>query len=367
MLIGIDASRALRKKRTGTELYCAEIIKNLTQIDDTNRYRLYSSKKPYGDMASVKGTHIDWKVMPFTLGWTLFRLSFEIITRQPDVLFMTAHSIPLLPGKKSVVIMHDIGFNHFPEIYKWIVKLYHRSTAVWIKYFATHIIVPTEFTKQDIHAYYGIPLKRMTVVPLGFEANEYRPATKSEPSPYDTPYFYYIGRIEYRKNISRLLDAFAEFKRQTGLPHKLVLAGGPAYGYDSIMATYQNLGEYKDDVIMLGYTPQDKALSYMRHAEALVFPSLFEGFGLPVLEAFASDTPVITSNTTSLPEVAGDAALLVNPLKTNEIADAMVKITQDPTLRNNLIEKGRTRYKQFSWQRTAKETLAVLEKVGREN
>ncbi|HEY1074094.1 MAG TPA: glycosyltransferase family 1 protein [Patescibacteria group bacterium] len=364
MLIGIDASRALRKKRTGTELYCAEIIKYLTTIDHINRYRLYSSKKPTGDMAQVKGSNIDWRVMPFTLGWTLIRLSLEILFHAPDVLFMTAHSIPLLPGKKSVVIMHDIGFNHFPEIYKWIVKLYHRSTAIWIKHFATHIIVPTEFTKQDIHNQYGISLNRITVVPLGFEPKEYRPASKGETPPLDTPYFYYIGRIEMRKNISRLLEAFAEFKRQTGLPHKLVLAGGPAYGYASIQATYENLGEYKKDVIMLGYTPQSKALEYMRHAEALVFPSLFEGFGLPVLEAFASDTPVITSNTTSLPEVAGDAAILVTPTKTNEIADAMIKIAQDKEFRNELIQKGREQYKQFSWERTARETLAVLEKVG---
>lgn len=363
MIIGIDASRSLRPKRTGTEAYNAEIIKYLTKIDDTNQYRLYSSREPVGDMAEVKGKNIDWRVMPFPRGWTLARLSIEMLFRPPSVLFIPAHTLPIITPKKSVVTIHDIGFDHFPEIYKWTDIAYHRYDVRFAKLFASHIITPSEFTRQDLHQKYGIPLAKMTVVPHGFEPKDYRPATAGESSPVDSPYFYFIGRLEYKKNISRMLEAFSQFKQKTGLPHKFILAGSPAHGYESIKATYDSLGEYKKDVELLGYTAQDKALAYLRHAEALVFPTLFEGFGLPVLEAYASDTPVITSNTTCLPEIAGDGALLVTPTSVDEIAEAMARIAQNKELRQDLIVKGRKRYKDFSWERSAQETLAVLEKV----
>lgn len=181
----------------------------------------------------------------------------------------------------------------------------------------------------------------------------------------DVPYFYFVGRLEHKKNISRMLQAFSEFKQKTGLPHKFLLAGKQAHGYEAIQQTYDSLPkEVQKDIEFLGFTPQDKATEYLRHAEALVFTTLFEGFGIPALEGFASGTPVITSNTTSMPEVVGDAAITVDPTSVKQIADAMENIAVNKKLRKELIEKGNEQYKKFSWEKAAKETLEVLEKTG---
>lgn len=364
MIIGIDASRALKPNRTGTEVHNAEIIKHLTAIDRDNTYRLYSQRQPYGDMLNL-GDNVEWRVMPFARGWTLFRLSLEMLFRPPSVLFIPAHILPIITPKRSVVMIHDLGFDHFPEIYKWTDKVYHRYAIRFAKLFATHILTPSEFTRQDLHARYNIPLSKITTVHHGFNVGDFRPAETSEKSPLDVPYFYFVGRLEHKKNVVRMLQAFARFKQETGLPHKFLLAGREAFGYDRIKAAYDELGEYKDDVVFLGYTSQQEATNYLRHAEALVFATLFEGFGLPALEGFASGTPVITSNTTCMPEISGDAALLVDPTSIEEISQAMIKIATDKNLRQELVVKGAKRYKDFSWGKAARETLEVLEKAGK--
>ncbi len=365
-MIGIDASRALKPQRTGTEVHNAEIIKHLIQIDPQNTYRLYASQPPFGDMKdlSSQSSKVEWRIMPFARGWTLFRLSLEMLVNPPDVLFIPAHILPLIRPKRSVVMIHDIGFDHFPEIYKWTDKAYHRYAVRIAKYFASHILTPSEFTRQDLHEKYGIPLQKMTTVHHGFDPSAFHPAKENELSPHKKPYFYFVGRLEHKKNVVRMLEAFGQFKAKTGLPHQFLLAGRQAFGYRAIQDAYEKLGPYKDDVIFLGYTSQDDATRYLRHAEALVFVTLFEGFGLPVLEAFASGTPVITSTTTSLPEIAGEAALLVDPTDTEAIANIMEKLTTDSQLRHELIAAGLKRYKQFSWDKAATETLAVLKKVG---
>jgi glycosyltransferase involved in cell wall biosynthesis len=353
------------KQRTGTEVYNAEIIKHLLAIDHHNHYRLYTSRPPVKDMQDL-GSNVAYRVMPFTRGWTLFRLTWEIALHQPDLLFIPAHILPLYPGRRSVVMIHDIGYDHFPDLYKWTDIAYHRYAIRFAKQFATHILTPSEFTRQDLHKKYGVPLAKITTVHHGFDSAEYRPAEKGETSPEKEPYFYYIGRLEYKKNISRMLQAFAAFKTESGLPHKFILAGRQAHGYAEIQKTYDGLpSEIKKNIVFLGYTEQAKATRYLRHAEALVFTTLFEGFGFPVLEAFASGTPVITSNTTCLPEIAGEAALLVDPLSIESIAAAMIKLANNKGERQRLRAAGDKQYRQFSWEKAAQKTLDVFEKVGR--
>ncbi len=364
MLIGIDASRALRKQRTGTEHYTAEIIKALVKLDKKNTYRLYSSMKPWGDMENL-GPNVEWKVMPFARGWTLIRLSWEMLINPPDILFVPAHTLPLICPKRTLVAVHDLGFHLYPELYRFRDKIYHQFVVRFVKWFATHILTISEASKTDIEKIFHVPASKVTSIPLGFNPKDFRPATKDEVSPRKEPYFYFVGRIEYRKNIKRILEAFAEFKQSTGLPHKLLLAGKPANGYEEIQETYRNLGPAKNDVEFLGYISQEDATRYLRHCHAFVFPTLFEGFGLPVLEAFASGVPVITSTTSSLPEVAGDAACLVDPWNPVAIADAMTKLATDDNLRSLLVEKGIKRQKEFTWERTAQETLDLIEHIAR--
>lgn len=365
MIIGIDASRALRKQRTGTEHYTAEIIKHMVALNADHTFRLYAGEAPWGDMAKLKGDTIEWRVMPFARGWTLFRLSLEMLTNAPDILFVPAHTLPLIAPKKSLVVIHDIGYDHFPDLYRGRDRIYHHM-ALRLAKRAAHILTISEFTRQDLHEKYKFPLEKITTVHLGFDPANFHPIAKDETSPREVPYFFFIGRIEYRKNISRMLEAFAEFKRDTKLPHKFLLAGRPAHGYDTIMETYHSFEKkIQDDIEFLGYTSQEDANRYLRHCEIFMFPSLFEGFGLPVLEAFASGVPVITSTTSSLPEVAGDAAILVDPWNPVAISDAMVKLAKDKELRQTLIERGLKRHKAFGWDKAAKETLELIEKVVR--
>ncbi len=368
MIIGIDASRALKPQRTGTEVHNAEIIKHMAEVDHDDTLRLYSSREPVGDMAEIsrkaRNDSVEWRVMPFWRGWTLIRLSLEMLFNKPDVLFIPAHTLPIICPKKSVVMIHDVAFDHFPELFKWTDKVYHHYAIRFAKLFAGHILTPSEYTKHDLHKLYGFPLAKMTVVNHGFDPSDFRPAQSDEKSPRDVPYFYFVGRLEH-KNVVRMIESFAQFKQKTGLPHKFLLAGKPAFGYDAIKAAIDALPDaVKKDIELLGYTKQDEAVRYLRHAEALVFCTLFEGFGIPALEAFASGTPVITSNTTSMPEVVGDAALTVDPMSTEQIANAMTQIATDKDLRDGLVKKGNEQYKKFSWDKAAKETLDVLHKVG---
>lgn len=365
MIIGIDASRALKSHRTGTEVHNAEIIKHMAKINTDDTLRLYTNREPIGDMKKVQGKQIEWRVMPFGRGWTLLRLSWEILVNPPHILFVPAHILPLISPKKSVVMIHDIGFDHYRELYKFVQVWYHRYAIWYAKLFATHILTPSEYTRQDLHRVYKIPLAKMTAVHHGFNPDDFHPVHKSEQSPYNMPYFYFVGRNENKKNLVRMIEAFANFKQNTQLPHKFVIAGSPGYGYETIQSAHKRLPEsIRHDVEFLGYIPQEYSTRLLRHAQALLFVTLFEGFGFPALEAFASGTPVITSNTTSMPEVVGDAALTVNPTSTEQIANAMAQIASDETLRHNLRKKGNGQYKKFSWEQAAQKTLEVLHKVG---
>lgn len=371
MVIGIDASRALKRQRTGTEVHNAEIIKHLVAIDSIDTFRLYSSVPPFGDMQKIRqpqaaSQNLAWRVMPWPRGWTLVRLSLEMLIRPPDVLFVPAHILPLVCPKRSVVMIHDIGFDHFRPLYRWTDVWYHRFAVRFAKRFAGHILTPSAFTRQDLHQKYAIPLKKMTVVHHGFNPSAFRPAKQSEKSPNPIPYFYFIGRLEHKKNIVRMLEAFSRFKQKTGLPHQFLLAGRPGFGWETIKAAHGRLPlVVQGDVRFLGFVASDEAHRYLRHAAGLIFTTLFEGFGLPVLEAFASGCPVIASNTTSLPEIVGLAGLTVDPTSVEQIATAMEKMATDRLGREKLILAGNARYKVFSWDKAARETLAVLRAVAR--
>lgn len=363
MIIGIDASRALKVKRTGTEVHNAEIIKSIVKNNTTDTIRLYAKALPFGDMVNL-GKNVEWKIMRFPRGWTMFRLSIEMLFHKPNVLFVPAHMLPLICPKRSVVMIHDVGYDHFPELYSWRDIVYHHYAIRFARIFSGRILVPSKYTLEDLHSRYNIPYNKMTLVYHGFNADDFRPAKSGEQPPIPEPYFYFVGRMEYKKNIIRMLQAFKSFKEQTNLPYKFILAGRPANGWSEIQKVYNELGPVKDDVKFLDYIPQDEAANWLRHSRALVFATLFEGFGVPALEAFASSVPVITSNTTSMPEVVGDAAISVDPTSVDAIADAMKSIAQNEKLRQELIAKGFERMKQFSWDRAAEETLAVLREVG---
>lgn len=367
MKIGIDASRALRECKTGTEWYSQNIILNLAKIDHKNEYILYSHKEPSSPLDSLP-SNFKWRVMPFFRGWTFFRLTFEMAVNPPDILFIPAHTLPLITPKKSIVMIHDLGFLHHPSLYPLRQKAYHKFVIWHDKRKATHFLTPSQFTKNDLVETLAIPSDKISVVYHGFDANLYKKVNANNHlSVKYKPYLFYLGRLETKKNIVGLISAFEVYKKRNPKSSlKLVLAGKPGHGYSHIQNQIEKLKKYKKDVVEIGYVKEDEVPKWFSNAEAFVFPSFFEGFGLPVIEAMACGCPVICSNTSSLPEIGSDAAVYFNPKNPDEIANQIKRVVHNKNFRNKLVGKGLQNVKRFSWEKCAKETLSIINKIMRD-
>lgn len=361
MLIGIDTSRTTKPRLTGTEYYSIEIIKNLAQIDHSNQYLLYAQHDPSERLGKLPN-NFQTKVMPFPKLWSQVRLSWEMLWKKPDVLFVPSHTVPLIHPKNTVVTLHDLGFKHFPELYSQEELAYHNWTMNFSANYAKEIITPSEFTRQDLIKTYSLDPSKIHVVWHGFDKNEFKP----DPSVKKKPYILFIGRLEEKKNIRGMIKAYALLRKERRITHKLVLAGSPGFGYDAIKEEINKLpAEIQKDIIELGYIDQVEYVRRLQEADIFLFTTFFEGFGMPIVEAFACGTPVVTSNVTSMPEIAGNAALVVDPRKPFDIASALSKLINSSKLREELIFKGKLRSRLFSWEKAGFETLEVLKKAGK--
>jgi glycosyltransferase involved in cell wall biosynthesis len=368
LTFGIDASRAARAQRTGTETYALELIKAMTRLAGSNiRLRLYTPHPPQ---------HTDWpdsaqvetRVIPLRRLWTHLRLATELHRYPPDALFVPAHVLPLHCPVPALVTVHDLGYRYFPQAHRRFDRAYlawstRRHTRV-----ARHIIADSHATKADLIRFYQADPRRISVVHLG--RDEYlRPVAdditlEQVKSRYRIcgEYLLYIGTLHPRKNLVRLIEAFhaarclhpAKFE-----PVKLVIAGQKGWLYTEIFTRLREL-ELAAQVIFPGFVAETDKPALLSGALAYVFPSLYEGFGLPVLEAMACGTPVLASNSSSLPEVAGDAALLVDPLNTDAIAAGLSELVTNAALRGQLREKGFRQIELFSWDAAAAQVLEIM-------
>jgi glycosyltransferase involved in cell wall biosynthesis len=367
MLIGIDGSRTAKDNHTGTELYSTKLIQMFMQIDSKNQYILYTPKDLTPRIGNL-ANNFTQNIIPFKKLWTQIRLSWEMLKdkNKLDVLFIPSHTIPFIHPKKTVVTIHDLGFLHFPQLYSSSELAYQKmGLNLAIKY-ASHIITPSIFTKKDIVQNFGLNPKKISVVYHGYDNDLYKPRIYPKKDE-GMPYIFSVGRLEHKKNIVGLLKAYEMLRREPKIKHKLVLAGKPGFGYDEYQKILKSLSqEIQNDVIELGYITDQEKASWIKNADVFFFPSLFEGFGLPIIEAMACGIPVVASNTTSIPEVAGDCGLLINPNKPFEMAAAMSKIINDPKLYKTLSNKGKNRASQFSWEKSANQTLEILENIAKE-
>ncbi|MEI6040279.1 MAG: glycosyltransferase family 1 protein [Candidatus Berkelbacteria bacterium] len=360
MLIGIDTSRTTKPKLTGTEYYSIEIIKNLAKLDQQNRYLLYAQLDPSERLGKLP-SNFKTKIMPFPRLWSQVRLSWEMLWAKPDVLFVPSHTVPLIHPKNTVVTLHDLGFKHFPELYSSEELAYHNWTMNFSANHACQIITPSEFTKQDLIKTYALDPSRIHVVWHGFDKDRFKP----NPSIKKQPYILFIGRIEEKKNIRNMIKAYGMLRSEVSIKHKLVLAGSPGFGYEGIKAEIAKLPQaVQEDIIETGYISEQDYIHRLQETDIFLFTTNFEGFGMPIIEAFACGTPVVTSNVSSMPEIAGNAAMLANPKKPLEIAAALSKLIHSPNLKESLILKGRVRAGLFSWEKAAHQTLEVLKKAG---
>ncbi|HID62250.1 MAG TPA: glycosyltransferase family 1 protein [Anaerolineae bacterium] len=367
MLIGVDASRAATRERTGTENYSLNLIRHLLALERGHRYRLYFNQPPAVELFPMMAD-LDLRVMPFPRLWTHLRLSWEMARHPPDVLFVPAHVLPLVHPRSSVVTVHDLGYLYYPGAHRPLDRLYLDLSTRYNARAASRVIAVSQATKDDLVRRCGLEADKITVVYSGCDGTmqpvEDEATIERVKAHYGIrgDYILYVGTLQPRKNLGRLLEAYAMLRKQARRGERpcLVIAGRKGWLYGQIFQQVERLG-LGTEVIFPGYVSQDDLPVLLSGARLFVFPSLYEGFGLPVLEAMACGTPVLCSNVSSLPEVAGDAALLIDPLDVKGMAEAMGRLLQDGKLRTQLVERGFRQVRQFSWERCARETLAVLE------
>jgi len=363
MIIGIDASRAAYAQRTGTENYSLFLIRALLDLHTEHRFRLYFNLPPQDGLFPAERAEL--RVMPFPRLWTHLRLSLEMARRAPHVLFVPAHVLPLLHPQRSVVTVHDLGYLYHPEAHTRWDRWYLQWSTSYNVHHARRVIADSQATKRDLIKYCSAAPDEIHVIYPGHDRSLApvrdlsRLAAVRERYGLPSTYAIHVGTLQPRKNLSTLLDAFATVAQK----HRnlnLALVGKKGWLYEPLYAQAQRLG-LEQRVHFTGYVPRDDLPALLSAARLFLLPSLYEGFGLPVLEAMACELPVICSNVSSLPEVAGDAAILVDPREPSAWAEAIERVLDDEPLRATLVDRGLCQVTRFSWERCAQQTLTVLE------
>lgn len=289
--------------------------------------------------------------------WTQFKLPQIYQELKGSLLFSPVPEAPINAGCRSVVMVHDLIPLRFPRRFSPQIP-YFRYYIPQVLSQAEHIICNSSATAADLVTFYKIPASKITPISLAYDSNHFRPLNQEREN--NPPYFLYLGRCDLYKNLHRLLQAFSKLPQ--GGDYQLWFAGPYDRRYTPKLQQQASELGVTHLVKFLNYVPYKQLPRIINEAVALVFPTLWEGFGLPILEAMACGTPVITSNLASMPEVAGNAALLIDPYKTTEITAAMQAIAEDTILRSRLKTLGIQRASQFSWSRTGKATVEVLQK-----
>lgn len=285
----------------------------------------------------------------------------------PDLFFSPDGYLSLSTKVKSVNVFHDLNFEHYPKDVPFAERFYYRRFFPKYAQKASRIATVSEHSKQDIVKMYGVSEEKIDVVYNGANTS-FKPVSDIvrnetiENYSFGSPYFVFVGALHPRKNLVNLFKAFDIFRKQDSGKVNLLIVGAKMWWTKAIEEAYNEM-VFKDDVIFTGRLNTGELNKVLGSAMALTYVSYFEGFGIPIVEAFYCDTPVITSNVTSMPEVAGDAALLINPFSPNSIAEAMLDISSNEALRNNLVKKGQERRKHFSWQQTSERLWSTIEKV----
>jgi glycosyltransferase involved in cell wall biosynthesis len=372
---GIDGTALLLPNPTGVERYVARLLTAMMKMPIDLQEEcvvLYAPKAKPEQLVLPEGW--TWKTLGFWLpkGWTHLRLSAELLMHPPDVFFNPAHEIPFLHRRaKIVTTVHDVVFRHVPAAYppknlrrqEWAVKRIVKQ--------AQTILAVSEATKKDLMQIYKVPAESIVATPLAPASGlGPRQAAPDVMRKYDvTPgmYILFVSRVEAKKNPVSLIRAFIELRRRYGVGHplKLVLAGSKGFGGDEAMRIAK-ASNCVNDILFLGYVPDQDIPALMENALCFAFPSLGEGFGIPVLEAMAAGAPVIASDIPAVREVAGDAAIFVPPLDIAQWTVAMDTMLVDQKRREDLSARGRERVKIYSWDKTAEATWKALRTTAHE-
>lgn len=376
MRIGIDYTAAVNQ-RAGIGRYTRCLVTALAELDDQNEYVLFYS---YGGKDNVGPFFADrpnfherrLRISARNLAIIWYRLRLPIHVERATGALSLFHSpdynLPPLRCGRGIVTVHDLSFLLFPECHDKSLREYLEKTVPWSVSRATLVLADSMNTMNDLVCLLDARPERVRVVYPGvderFRRVEDAATLQAARDKFGLhfPFILYVGTIEPRKNLGRLIQAYARLKARRQLEHKLVIAGQKGWLYDDVFRRAVDL-RVEEDVVFPGYVSDDDLPSLYSLADAFVFPSLYEGFGLPPLEAMACGTPVVTSTASSLPEVAGDAALLVSPTDVDELAQAIARVLDDSDLRRRLSAKGVERAGALTWRSAAKSLLEIYESL----
>ena len=368
MKIGIDISQIVYG--TGVSRYTVELVRNLARIDKKNQYVLFFSSLRREVASNQLPTTSNFKLKKFKFPPTFLEflwnrlhvVNIEKFLGDVDVFHSWDWYQPPTKAKK-VTTVHDVSFLHYPEVFPKRTIRTQTNRLYWVKKEVDLVIADSKATKNDLVELLGFDEKKIKVIYLGVSdswkekpVNINKLKVIKKKYKIKGEYILSVGTLEPRKNIKTVIKAFNELKKPN---LKLVLVGKLGWGGDIKKITEK----IDSGVVVTGFIPDEDLAPLYQGAHCFVYPSLYEGFGLPVLEAMASGTPVITSNVSSLLEIAGEAALLVDPKKTSEITKAMKKIIESKSLAKNLSDKGKRQAAKFTWEKTAQQTLTAYKQL----
>ena len=380
MRIGLDYTAAVWQ-RAGIGRYCRELVQALIELDAENEYVLFFAGSPSPDQRRALqarfGGHPNVRLRPVPIPerwlvriWHRLRipLPVETFTGPLDIFHSPDFTLPPVRDANKLVQIHDLSFLRVPEHADPRLRRFLEMTVPRCVHEADLVLADSQHSKRDTVELLQVPSERVMVI-LGAVESSFRPVRDVKElervrACYDLPESFILGlsTLEPRKNFGGLIEAFDQLLSRTSLPHHLVIGGGRGWLYESIFRRVAELG-LEEKVHFLGFVADENLTALYTLADAFAYPSFYEGFGLPVLEAMACETPVVASNASSLPEVVGEAGLMVSPTDTKGLAFALERILTDQSLRDTMISHGSEQAKRFTWERAAGQLLLAYQHV----
>jgi glycosyltransferase involved in cell wall biosynthesis len=376
MIIGIDGNEANVQKRVGISEFAYQLLVQFsTRFKNEAKFVIYLKDEP---LESLPKASENWEYRVLKPGklWTQWRLPLDLFfhKQRPDVFFSLTHYAPRLSPVPTIVSVMDVSYLRFPELFR-SQDLY--QLREWTHYSvknAKKVLTISDSSRDDIIKAYKVPGKNViTIYPgikniLSLEPRVFGMNQLQSKYHISDNYILFVGTLQPRKNIARLIEAFSKLRtKEQGTGNRdleLVIIGKKGWQYEEILEAPKKF-DVEDKVKFLENIQDDELDVFYKHALCYVLPSLYEGFGLPVLEAMQRDCPVITSNVSSMPEAGGDAAIYVDPEDVNDISEKIEKVISNKKLRDEMIEKGKKQVKKFSWEKAAEETFEVLQQVAK--
>ncbi len=369
MRIGIDA-HAIGSRLTGNETYIKNLVLALAQIDAVNEYVLFfthpemvkawEGRFPNFRVRLVR-PHAAYARIPLSLPLAIYETGVDLLHVQ--------YTAPPWSPRPIIVTIHDLSFEHFPQFFTAKERFFFKRTIPRTARKAAKVLTVSEYSRRDLIETYSLPPEKVVVTPNGVGPS-FKPVRDEEPLAalrkkygIEREYLLSVGNLQPRKNLARLIQAYTKLRETVEeFRCQLVIVGKRAWLYRHIFHEAHR-SRYAGDVILTDYVPEEDLPGLYSGAMAFVYPSIFEGFGLPVVEAMACGTPVVTSNSSAMPEVVGEAGLMIDPYDEDALARAMLRVVEDAQLQAQLSEQGLLQAAKFTWRRTAERTLAVYEEV----